>query len=166
MNTTNMFLDTQNVYIQAAGIRRILHGMYICNSYGLASIFLYNVNNNNIGLHLRQEQPNEINYISARYDCDIEFDYSLEAIGLNNSNYIELRNIHATMYIQYLNFFSELLINIIDEIYNRQQDEGNQIGTDLQAVYSFIHNQLPTTKSAISMLFDIRIYNNYLVLTI
>ena len=154
-----------NAYMRAADIRCILHNIFITNKYGFSSLLINMINKSNQMIRLSEQNAflADFNVDNHSVPSEIYYDYNIEENGFGH--YSKLSTIDTTMYVECLSIFSNHIKSVVDFL-EKHNHEYNIPCEDLDKIYEFITTDLPTTKSSVAMLFDIRIYMNHLVVSI
>lgn len=162
------FSSYDNKFLQSVDIRCKLHDIFIDNRYGFTSIFMNFVNNNETirnRFQLLNECPNICVGPFENMPTELIFKYSLKDHGLDN---ILLDRMDSIMYIDILQTMSKAIIDTIDYVYNKIHEDGGYLHTDedLDIIFNFVQELKQTTKSAVTMLFDMRIYPDQFIIQI
>lgn len=153
-----------NAYMKAADMRCILHNIFIQNKYGFSTLLLNSIKKNSaIRLSENNTFLSDMSETNLNFPAEIYCDYNIEENGFGH--YSKLTTIDTTMYVEFLSIFSQYIIGVIRYL-KEYNDFHNVEYDDINKLYEFITTDVPTTKSSVSMLFDIRIYTNYLVISI
>lgn len=153
-----------NMYLKAASIRGLLHDMFINNECGFTSIlikYLRNMKYSNFSLD-EEIKDIEINQCEGIPD-ELSFSYSF--LGETKSSSMDIRNVYTVMYVDILNSLSQSVtevIKYIHDVINQHPDSFDTQEIDkINTIYNFIIELQTTTRSAITMLFDVKLYSDH-----
>lgn len=153
-----------NMYLKAASIRGLLHEIFMKNECGFTSAlikYLRNMKYDNFSLD-EEIKDIEINQCEGIPD-ELSFNYSF--LGETKSSSMDIRNVYTVMYVDILNSLSQSIIEVIKYIYDTVNQSVNSFDVQeinkINTIYNFIIELQATTKSAITMLFDIKLYSDH-----
>ena len=149
--TTINEAEVKNPYIYAADMRCILHNIIVNNKYGFTILFLKKLSEK---YNSQFDIPDDIEE-GGLYPYEFTFNYDLEEEGFNKDTKIDMKNIHAILYVNILSIISDILVNETIYLYNNYDN----IDNDLYRLYEFMICDT-ANRCVISMLFDVRIFMN------
>lgn len=149
-----------NKYIQAADVRGVLHNIFINNQYGFADELIKT---------LRETKCDYFQFSEDASTQNLLFNYNINNIYSSSS--IDIRNVHAILQVEIMQFMSSILLGTTISLYNINStmtvaENEADYKDNLTIVYNFLKSIKTNTKSAITMLFDIHIYMDHFVIEI
>lgn len=141
-----------NLYIRASEIRCILHDFFINDKFNFARLLT-----RLMSLHTGFKVLNTV---------EDEITFSFDTGDISKLN-IDIRNIYTIKYVEVFDYIANDIKDIIESVYETGNYDGitGEDLVSLEKVYNFIKD-LGSNKSPLTMLFDIRVYMDHLILII